>query len=171
MMGTNVNEPSSSGETDDAKNEITREADYCEEGEKNPIGSIVSTYAHPFVASNYKILITNYAHFTPPLMVVAEKKYGAKYNSTTGEQEDNDSYKCFYYSTLSGCLEEHWFKRKEIKLINTGDNSFFIENKDTSVEKLKKDFFGHMAVMSSVDLELCKQKIWSDSEADVAKMK
>lgn len=145
--------------------------DYKEPDEKIPIGSIVSTYAHPFTESNNGILITNYAHFTPPLMVVGEKRYGARYNSITGEEEDNDSYKCFYYSTLSGCLEEHWFKRKEIKLINTGDNSFFIENKDTTIEKLKKDFFGHMAVMSSVDLELCKQKIWSDSEADVAKMK
>lgn len=170
-METNGNEPSLSGETDDQKNQIKREADYCEKGEKIPIGSIVSTYAHPFTEFNTGILITNYAHFTPPLMIVAEKRYGAKYNSVTGKKEDNDSYKCFYYSTLSGSLEEHWFKRKEIKLINTGDNRFFIGNKGIAVEKLKKDLLGEMAVLSSVDLELGKRKIWSDSEVDGAKMK
>lgn len=171
MMETNINEPSLSGEIDNQKNQIKPEPDYCEEWEKIPIGSVVSTYAHPFTESNNEILITNYAHFTPPLMIVAEKKYGAKYNSITGEEEDNDSYKCFYYSTLSGNIEENWFRRKEIKLINKGDNSFFIKNKDTSVENLKKNFFAEMAVLSSIDLELDKQKIWCDSEGDSTKLK
>lgn len=170
-METNVNEPSLSGETDDQKNQIKPEPDYCEEGEKIPIGSIISTYAHPFTEFNTGVLITNYAHFTPPLMVVAEKKYGAKYNVITGEEEDNDSYKCIYYSTLNGEITENWFKRKEIKLVNKGDNSFLKAHKDKSLAQLKKDFFGEMAVLSNVDLELGKQKMWSDSERDFTKLK
>lgn len=170
-METNVNESDLSEETDNQINEIKYEADYCEKGEKIPIGSIVSTYAHPFTESNNEILITNYAHFTPPLMIVGEKKYGAKYNAITGDEEDNDSYKCFYYSTLNGEITENWFKRKEIKLVNTGDKSFFKAHKDKSLAQLKKDFFGEMAVLSNVDLEMGKKKMWSDSEGGSTKLK
>lgn len=145
--------------------------DYKELDEKIPIGSIVSTYAHPFTESNSEILITNYAHFTPPLMIVAEKRYGAKYNPTTGDEEDNDSYRCIYYSTLSGAVEENWFKRRELKFINIGENDFFIDNKSNGVEKMKKDFLGEQAILASVDLEMGKKKIWADSEGESAKLK
>ena len=148
-----------------------KETDYKEEEEQIPIGSIVSTYAHPFSEMNANVLISSYLHFTPPLMIVSEKKYGSKYNSVSGELEDNDSYKCFFYSTLSGAIEENWFKRKELKFINQGDPSFFKINKDSNLEVLKRKFFGRMAIASTVDFELGKQRIWAESEDKTSKLK
>jgi len=145
--------------------------DYKEPNEKCPIGSIVSTKAHPFRQSSLDVFIASYNHFTPPLMIVAEKKYGTKYNMTSGEQEDNDSYKCFYYSTLSGTIEENWFKKKELNVISEGEPSFFEESKNISLEKLKAKFFGRMAILSTVDLELGKQKTWLDSDSEKEKSK
>lgn len=145
--------------------------DYREPGEKIPIGSIVTTYAHPYSESNTEVLITSYSHFTPPLMIVSEKKYGTKYNPLSGDEEDNDNYNCIYYSTLSGSLEEKWFKREELKIISTGDPSFFNNHKGKGIEKLKKTLFGHMAILSSVDIEIGKKKIWSESVDQSSKSK
>ncbi|WP_437919683.1 hypothetical protein [Sphingobacterium sp. LRF_L2] len=145
--------------------------DYKEPNERCPIGSIVSTKAHPFRQSSSNVVIASYNHFTPPLMVVVEKKYGTKYNMTSGEKEDNDSYKCFYYSTLSGTIEENWFKKKELNVISEGEPSFFEKSKNISLEKLKTKFFGQMAILSTVDLELGKQKTWSDSDSEKEKLK
>lgn len=155
-------------EPEPAKKKI---ADYREDDEHVPIGSIVSTYAHPYDHKNNYALITNYANFTPPLMVVVEKKFGAKYNNVTGDDEDNDTYKCLYYSTSKGGLEENWFKRKEIKFINEGSSEFFTTHKDSLIEKLKRDYFGELAILCTVDLELKKKKIWSDTDGELTKLK
>lgn len=150
---------------------IKKLTDYRELGEKIPIGSIVTTYAHPYSESNTKVMITSYSHFTPPLMIVSEKRYGSKYNSLSGVEEDNDNYNCIFYSTLSGSLEEKWFKRKELKYISTGDPIFFNNHKGKSVEELKKEFFGRMAILSSVDIELGKKRIWSETIDQSSKSK
>jgi hypothetical protein len=137
---------------------------------KIPIGSIVANLAHPFHETNSNILITTYAHFTPPLMVVIEKNYGVKYNSLSGEHEDNDSYKCLYYSTINGSFESNWFKRRELKLIDGNLAPSSKEHKNTTLEDLKKQFLGRMMILKSVDLELGKKKIWSDDD-ETQKMK
>lgn len=136
-----------------------------------PIGSIVSNNAHPYQEHNTNILITTYAHFTPPLMVVVEKNYGAKFSSTDGEKEDNDSYKCIYYSTINGCFEANWFKKREIKLISKEATKQLSEKKDAPLEDLKKYFLGKMGILLSVDLELEKKKVWSDDDEEGQKMK
>lgn len=145
--------------------------DYKEKDEKIPIGSIVSNLAHPYTSTNTNVLITTYAHFTPPLMIVVEKSYGAKYNPVSGVHEDNDSYRCLYYSTINGSFEFNWFKRREIRLINEGDNKLLIEYKDKSIEELKKNLLGKMAILTNVDLELGKKKLWSDSDGETGKPK
>lgn len=139
-------------------------ADFVDEKETIPIGSMVGTFAHPFTNSNTDVLISSYAHFTPPVMIVSEKRYGIKFNAVSGEKENNDSYKCLYYSTISGSIEENWFKRRELKLINDGDSRFFIENKDKGLDQLKKELVGEVAILTTVDLELKKRKISSDSD-------
>lgn len=150
-----------------AINESKEEPDYTYKGEEIPIGSIVSNLAHPYTSKNVNVLITTYAHFTPPLMIVVEKNYGvAKYNALNGQKEDNDSYKCLYYSTSSGSFETNWFKQREIKLINTGDVNLFKSLKGRNLDEIKQKLLGQMAILTNVDLELEKKKIWSDSEGD-----
>ncbi|QNL48138.1 hypothetical protein H8S90_15140 [Olivibacter sp. SDN3] len=145
--------------------------DYKEKDEKIPIGSIVSNLAHPYTQDNRNVLITTYAHFTPPLMIVVEKNYGAKYNAVSGVYEDNDSYKCLYYSTINGSFEYNWFKRREIRFIKEGDNKLLIEYKDKGAEEVKKNLLGKMAILTNVDLELEKKKLWSDSDGKLKKPK
>lgn len=150
-----------------SSNESIDVPDYTHKGEEIPIGSIVSNLAHPYTSKNVNVLITTYAHFTPPLMIVVEKNYGvAKYNALNGQKEDNDSYKCLYYSTSSGSFETNWFKQREIKLINTGDVNLFKSLKGTNLDEIKQKLLGQMAILTNVDLELEKKKIWSDSEGD-----
>lgn len=144
---------------------------YKEKDEKISIGTIVSNLAHPYTVSNSKVLITTYAHFTPPLMIIVEKKYGIPYNAISGEKEDNDSYKCLYYSTINGAFELNWFKLKEIKVIKEKDNLFFVSNKEKPVDQLKKELFGKMVILTNVDLELEKTKIWAETNGQVSKMK
>jgi len=142
-----------------------------EKSEKITVGTIVSNLAHPYTSSNTNVLITSYAHFTPPLMIVVEKNYGFAYNTVTGEKEDNDSYKCLYYSTISASFELNWFKSREIKIIKEADNDIIISNKDKTIEVLKKELLGKMVILTSVDLELEKIKIWSDNDSEVSKTK
>lgn len=146
-------------------------SDYKENFEKISIGTVVSNLAHPYWLTNTDVLITTYAHFTPPLMIVVEKNYGFSYNVVSGEKEDNDSYKCLYYSTVNGSFELNWFKRREIKIVKGEDNDVVISNKDKTIEVLKKEFLGKMVTLTSVDLELEKTKIWSDNNSEFAKMK
>lgn len=145
--------------------------DEKENNEKIPIGTIVSNLAHPYTSSNTNILITTYAHFTPPLMVVVEKNFGFSYNAANGEKIDNSSYKCLHYSTISGSFELNWLKSREIKIIKEEDNNVVISNKDKTIEVLKKEFLGKMVTLTSVDLELEKTKIWSDNSSEFTKMK
>lgn len=145
--------------------------DNKENNEKISIGTIVSNLAHPYTLSNTNVLITTYAHFTPPLMVVVEKNFGISYNAASGEKEDNGSYKCLHYSTIHGSFELNWFKGREIKTIKEVDNSVVISNKDKTIEALKKEYLGKMVTLTSVDLELEKTKIWSDNNSEFAKMK
>ena len=142
------------------------------EYEEIPIGTIVANLAHPYSADNTSVLITTYAHFTPPLMIVIEKNYGAvKYNQNTGDPEDNDSYRCIYYLSISGGFESQWFKRRELKKISGGSLDLFNSAKDKGIDKLKKDLLGKMAILTNVDLELDKKKIWSDNEGGISKEK
>jgi len=151
------------------KNESIEEPDYTHKGEEIPIGSIVSNLAHPYTSKNVNVLITTYAHFTPPLMIVVEKNYGvAKYNSITGHKEENNSYRCLYYSTTNGSFETNWFKQREIKLINTGDVALFKQFISKNLDEVKQELLGKMTILTNVDLELEKKKIWSDSEGDKA---
>ena len=96
------------------------------------IGSIVSNLAHPYTSNNANILITTYAHFTPPLMIVVEKNYGVSYNVSNGEKEDKSSYKCLYYSTFNGSFEANWFKGREPPPFDSGS---------TPVKSCKKNRF------------------------------
>lgn len=142
------------------------------ESEEIPIGAIVANLAHPYSADNTNVLITAYAHFTPPLMIVIEKNYGViKYNQITGDQENNDSYRCLYYLSISGGFESQWFKRRELKKISGGSLDLFNSVKDKSIDKLKKELLGKMAILTNVDLELDKKKIWTDNEAGISKEK
>ncbi len=134
------------------------------------IGSIVANLAHPFDKQNTDILITAYNHFTPPLMIVMEKNYGSSYSATTGDKE-NSSYKCLYYSTLNGSFECNWFKSRELKLINAGDLNLLNKYKNNSLNEIKKELLGKTAILSNVDLELGKKKIWSDSEGEKQRTK
>ncbi|WET67961.1 hypothetical protein [Sphingobacterium sp.] len=142
------------------------------EYEEIPLGTIVANLAHPYSADNTNVLITTYAHFTPPLMIVIEKNYGvAKYNPITGDKEDNDSYRCLYYLSISGGFELQWFKRRELKKISGGSLDLFNSAKDKGIDKLKKGLLGKMAILTNVDLELDKKKIWSDNEGGISKEK
>lgn len=142
------------------------------EYEEIPLGTIVANLAHPYSADNTNVLITTYAHFTPPLMIVLEKNYGvAKYNPITGDKEDNDSYRCLYYLSISGGFELQWFKRRELKKISGGNLDLFNNAKDKGIDKLKKELLGKMAILTNVDLELDKKKIWSDNEGGISKEK
>lgn len=155
----------------EAKNALIENSNNKEESEEIMIGFIVSNLAHPYTLNNTSILITNYARLTPPLMVVVEKNYGAKFSATTGASEDNDSYRCLYFSTTSGSFEYNWFKKREIKLIFKAQSNFINETEENTVENLKKRFLGKMAILTSVDLEMGKKKIWSDSDAEISKFK
>jgi hypothetical protein len=137
---------------------------------KIDIGSIVANLAHPFDIKNTNVLITAYSHHTPPLMIVVEKNYGSSYSATTGEKE-NSSYKCLYYSTLNGSFECYWFKSRELKLINAGDLDLLNKYKNNFLNEIKKELLGKMAILSTVDLELGKKKIWSDSEGEKERTK
>ena len=133
------------------------------------VGTIVSNLAHPYTENNSSVLITTYAHFTPPLMVVIEKNYGVSYNSSSGEREDNTAYKCLYYSTINGSFELNWFKNRELKIIK--DNDVVISSENKSIESLKKEFLGRTVVLTTVDLELDKVKIWSENNGEFSNMK
>ena len=142
------------------------------EYEEIPIGTIVANLAHPYSADNTSVLITTYAHFTPPLMIVIEKNYGAiKYNQITGDKEDNDSYRCLYYLSINGSFESQWFKRRELKKISGGSLDLLNSAKDKGIDTLKKELLGNMAILTNVDLELDKKKIWSDNEGGILKEK
>lgn len=135
------------------------------------IGSIVSNLAHPYTSNNANILITTYAHFTPPLMVVVEKNYGVSYNVANGEKEDKSSYKCLYYSTTSGSFELNWFKGRELKVIEAKVDDIVIPNDNGTLEPVKRELIGKMVILKNVDLELNKIKIWSDNSVEFSKMK
>lgn len=142
------------------------------EYEEIPLSTIVANLAHPYSADNTNVLITTYAHFTPPLMIVIEKNYGvAKYNPITGDKEDNDSYRCLYYLSIGGGFESQWFKRRELKKISGGSLDLFNSAKDKVIDKLKKELLGKMAILTNVDLELDKKKIWADNEGGISKEK
>lgn len=135
------------------------------------VGDLVSTHAHPFVETNTDVSITVYAHFLPPIMIVAEKHYShVKNDASTGDKENNTTYRCFYYSTLSGSYESNWFKLKEIKRIATGKQDFALFNENKSLQGLKKKLLEKKAILSSVDLELNKKKLWSD-DSNPSKLK
>jgi hypothetical protein len=134
------------------------------------IGSIVANLAHPFDFENKDVLITAYNHFTPPLMIVVEKNYGKKHNENTGEKENN-SYKCLHYSTINGSFELNWFKDRELKFVSNGNLSLLDTFKSKSLNSIKKELLGKMAILNSVDLELGKKKIWFDTEGIKEKKK
>lgn len=145
--------------------------DLQDKDEKLILGSIVSTYAHPYQLNKTKIIITAYNHFTPPLMVVVEKKYSnANYNSETGQNENNEQCKCIYYCTQTGVLEENWFKTNQLKLIHEGNLDFYKGSKDKSILELNK-LIGQKTILTTVDLELGKKQVWFDENTPNKKLK
>ncbi|WP_312139228.1 hypothetical protein [Sphingobacterium sp.] len=145
--------------------------DLQDKDEKFILGSIVSTYAHPYQLDKTNIIITAYNHFTPPLMVVVEKKYSStNYNPETGDKEYNEQCKCIYYCTQTGVLEENWFKINQLRLIHEGNLSFYKDNKDKSILELNK-LIGQKAILTSVDLELGKKQAWFDENTTNKKLK
>lgn len=145
--------------------------DLYDSDEQFVVGSIVSTYAHPFQANNANIVITAYNHFTPPLMVIIEKKYSiAKYNTETADREYNDQCKCVYYCTQTGSVIENWFKTDQLKVVGKGDLSFYVENKGKSLAALNTKI-GEWAILSTVDLELGKKQTWLDERNPAKKSK
>lgn len=125
------------------------------------LGSIVTTHAHPFHFQQTTPLVTTYANLTPPLMIVVEVKKGRKYDAETGEKEVH-TYKCIYYSTKGGQFVECWFRKHELKLIATPDSTINDEKKET-LAALKKKYLGTAVTLKSVDLELGKKNIWTNS--------
>lgn len=123
------------------------------------IGTIVSVKNHPYNQMNTGVKISAYNRTTPPLMIIIETHYGTKYSPADGNREDKDSFRCMYYSTVTGGFELNWFKRREIKTIKTIDSSLVSEYKDKTIEFIKKSLLGKTAILISVDLELGKVKI------------
>ena len=145
--------------------------DLQDKNEKFILGSIVSTYAHPYQLSKTNVIITAYNHFTPPLMVVVEKKYNiTNYNSETGQKENNEQCKCIYYCTQTGVLEENWFKTNQLRLIHEGNLDFYNVHKDKSILELNK-LIGQKTILTSVDLELGKKQAWFDENTTNKKLK
>lgn len=139
--------------------------------EKIKLGSIVSTYAHPYQSENTKIIITAYNHFTPPLMVVVEKKYGiARYNEYTSLPENNDQCKCVYYCTQTGSLAENWFKESQLRHINDGSVEFYKLCSKNSIHELN-EYVGELAILTTVDLELGKKQTWKEENSLTEKRK
>ena len=145
--------------------------DLQDKDEKFTLGSIVSTYANPYQLGKTNIIITAYNHFTPPLMVVVEKKYSTtNYNPETGDKEYNEQCKCIYYCTQTGVLEENWFKTNQLRLIHEGNLGFYKDHKDKSILKLN-ELIGQKAILTSVDLELGKKQAWFDENTTNKKLK
>src|SRR5690606_10755436 len=117
------------------------------------------------------IIITAYNHFTPPLMVVVEKKYSStNYNSETGDRENNEQCKCIYYCTQTGVLVENWFKTNQLRLIQQGNLDFYTKFKDKSILELN-ELIGWQTILSTVDLELGKKQAWFDENTTNKKLK
>lgn len=136
------------------------------------IGAIVSNLAHPYTSKNTNVFITTYAHFIPPLMVVIEKSFGvAKNKAKTERKRESDSYRCLYYSTIGGGFEMNWFRGSEIKKINDGDDKLHNETRGLSIEQLENMLIGKMLILSNVDFELGKKKMWSNNEEDNSKLR
>ena len=145
--------------------------DLQDKDEKFILGSIVSTYAHPYQLDKTNVIITAYNHFTPPLMVVVEKKYSStNYHPETGDKEYNEQCKCIYYCTQTGVLEENWFKTNQLRLIHEGNLGFYKDHKDKSILELNK-LIGQKAILTSVDLELGKKQAWFDENTTNKKFK
>lgn len=126
------------------------------------LGSIVSLKSHPYKSSNQNVKIIAYAQFTPPLMVVIGCKKATKYNTETGELENN-SILTVYYNSKKGKHEENWFKETELEFISdpkTGSEDL----SEKSLSALKNKWVGKQAIVTSVDLELGKLQIYKDSE-------
>lgn len=145
--------------------------DLQDKDEKFILGSIVSSYAHPYQLGKTNIVITAYDHFTPPLMVVVEKKYSnTNYNIETGQKENHEQCKCIYYCTQTGGLVENWFKTNQLRLIHDGNLDFYKEHKDKSILELNK-LIGQNTILTSVDLELGKKQAWFDENTTNKKLK
>ncbi len=139
-------------------------------GKTIKIGNIVAVKNHPYQQNNTKIKIAAYNHFTPPLMVVIEKKSGKGYSADTGEK-DCDLYNCIYYSTTNGAFEKNWFKGDQLKSLEDSDESFYKDNRNKSLSSLKKDLIGKLVTLRTVDLELQKKQVYQDSFGKVQKLK
>lgn len=129
------------------------------------LGSIVSLKSHPYRLGNQNVKIIAYAQFTPPLMVVIGCKKAAKYDTETGELENN-AFLTVYYNSKKGKHEENWFKETELEFIS-GPNTGGEDLTEKSLSTLKKEWVGKQAVMTSVDLELGKLQIYKDNEFKV----
>jgi len=148
--------------------------DLQDKDEKLILGSIVSTYAHPYQLDKTNIIITAYNHFTPPLMVVVEKKYSiTKYNPETGGEEikdGNNQCRCIYYCTQSGSLTENWFKESQLRLIDVGSVDFLKLCKNHTINELN-EYIGELAILTTVDFELGKKQTWQEQNTSIKKRK
>lgn len=130
------------------------------------LGSIVATAAHPFFKEDAKLTvpkITAWNGFTPPLMVVIEERKSRKFNETTGEKEGH-AYKCIYFSNKKENYEEYWFKKRELKLIESVENNGTVEK---TLSVLKKEWIGRSVILKTVDLELRKKQLYQDGSENI----
>lgn len=158
----------------DTSSEQSNDKELKDKDEKIKLGSIVSTYTHPYQLGKTNIIITAYNHFTPPLMVVVEKKYSiTKYNPETGSEENkdgNNQCRCIYYCTQSGSLTENWFKESQLRLIDEGSVDFLKLCKNHSINELSK-YIGELAILTTVDFELGKKQTWLEENKSIEKRK
>src|SRR5690606_20678583 len=91
-----------------------------------------------------------------------EVKRGKKFDKETGKKWD--AYKCLFYSTLSGTIEENWFKECEIKFVTSSKDSLLAKYKECDLSQLREDVIGKQAIMITVDRELGKISVYNDSD-------
>lgn len=166
-------------------NEHAKETSFVKNESKKEIqfGDIVTLKSHPYLLHENKLTsderrrkdqkltvkITAYNRTTPPLMVVVEIRKGNKFDKTT--RKKSTSVKCIHYSTVLGRFEEHWFKENELKLIETYLGSLYDAHKDFDLTKLRNELIGQQAILTTVDIELGKVKLYKDSDPDKIKFR
>lgn len=140
--------------------------------EEIELGDIVALITHPHLTIDKYLKnagdveeqakISSYHRFTSPLMVVVEVQKGKKYDQITGEKKT--SYKCIYYSTEQGKFEEQWFREFEVKLAIAKPESIYDQHKDHDQVSIKKKLVGKQVILTTVDQELGKIKLYKDSD-------
>jgi len=129
------------------------------------IGDFVCLKNHPYFEKNNLIKISANADMTPPVMVITETFKKVQYDSSTGNREEQQ-VRCYYYSHKEGKYHNKWLKigqLKKLAAIKTYLDIEELKNIDKyDIEYLKK-YIGKLTCLKSVDFELNKKKVFTDS--------